>query len=29
MVETVGEELKKSGINLKQDWFPGYDEKNY
>ena len=29
MVETVGEELKKLGINIKQDWFSGYDEKNY
>ena len=29
MVESVGEELKRSGITLKQDWFSGYDEKNY
>jgi ferredoxin-NADP reductase len=29
MVENVGDDLKKQGINLKQDWFPGYDEKNY
>lgn len=29
MVESVGEELKKQGINLKQDWFPGYTEDNF
>ncbi|MDO8471062.1 MAG: FAD-dependent oxidoreductase [bacterium] len=29
MVESIGAELKKSGINLKQDWFPGYDDENY
>lgn len=29
MVESVGNDLKKQGINIKQDWFPGYDEKNY
>ncbi len=29
MVESVGAELIKQGVNLKQDWFPGYDEKNY
>ncbi len=28
MVEAVGEALKKVGVtDLKQDWFPGYDEK--
>jgi len=29
MVEAVGEALKAKGVNLKQDWFPGYDDKNY
>lgn len=29
MVENVGAELKKQGVDLKQDWFPGYNEKNY
>jgi ferredoxin-NADP reductase len=29
MVETVGEELKKGGINVKQDWFPGYTDENF
>ena len=29
MVDAVGEELKNSGVNLKQDWFPGYDEATY
>lgn len=29
MVESVGEDLKKQGVNLKQDWFPGYNESNY
>lgn len=29
MVDAVGEELKKQGVNLKQDWFPGYDDKNF
>lgn len=29
MVENIGAELKKRGVSLKQDWFPGYDEKNY
>jgi len=29
MVERVGEELKRSGITLKQDWFSGYDENDY
>lgn len=29
MVESVGAELKERGIRLKQDWFPGYDEKDY
>lgn len=27
MVDSVGEELKKLGIDLKQDWFPGYTEQ--
>lgn len=29
MVETIGEDLKKQGINLKQDWFPGYSDINF
>jgi ferredoxin-NADP reductase len=29
MVENVGNELKERGVNVKQDWFPGYDEKTY
>ena len=29
MVERVGEELKRSGITLKQDWFSGYNENDY
>ncbi len=29
MVESVGNDLKARGVVLKQDWFPGYDEKNY
>jgi ferredoxin-NADP reductase len=29
MVEKIGNELKKEAIELKQDWFPGYDEKDY
>jgi ferredoxin-NADP reductase len=29
MVDAVGDELKKHGINLKQDWFPGYDETSF
>lgn len=29
MVDAVGGELQKRGVNLKQDWFPGYDEQNY
>lgn len=29
MVESVGNALKQRGVDLKQDWFPGYDERNY
>jgi ferredoxin-NADP reductase len=29
MVESVGNELKHRGVDLRQDWFPGYDERNY
>lgn len=29
MVDSVGEELQKRGINLKQDWFPGYTDQTY
>lgn len=27
MVDAVGEELQKRGVNLKQDWFPGYTDE--
>ncbi|MDE2041019.1 MAG: FAD-dependent oxidoreductase [Patescibacteria group bacterium] len=29
MVESVGAELKAKGVNLKQDWFPGYTDQNF
>jgi len=29
MVEAIGSELRDRGIAIKQDWFPGYDEKSY
>lgn len=29
MVESVGNDLKQRGVILRQDWFPGYDERNY
>lgn len=29
MVEAVGEDLKKLGVSLKQDWFPGYTDQTY
>lgn len=29
MVESVGAGLREHGVMLKQDWFPGYDEKTY
>ncbi len=29
MVDSVGDDLMKRGVTLKQDWFPGYDEKTY
>lgn len=29
MVDAVGEDLTKRDVALKQDWFPGYDEKTY
>lgn len=29
MVETVGSALLERGIAVKQDWFPGYDERTY
>ena len=29
MVESVGLALRERGVRIKQDWFPGYDEKNY
>jgi len=27
MVDSVGDELKDQGVNLKQDWFPGYTDQ--
>ena len=29
MVDAIGEALQKAGVTLKQDWFPGYDDKTY
>ena len=29
MVESIGLKLRERGITVKQDRFPGYDEKNY
>lgn len=29
MVDAIGEDLKKRGVVLKQDWFPGYTEETY
>lgn len=29
MVDSVGDELQKRGVTLKQDWFPGYTDQNY
>jgi len=30
MVDAIGDDLKAHGVtNLKQDWFPGYNESNY
>lgn len=29
MVEAVGGDLKDRGVQIKQDWFPGYDESTY
>lgn len=29
MVESVGNALKGQGVDLHQDWFPGYDERSY
>jgi len=29
MVESIGSKLHERGITVKQDWFPGYDDKNY
>jgi len=29
MVENVGSDLKERGVQVKQDWFPGYDDKSY
>lgn len=29
MVDSIGEELKAGGVDLKQDWFPGYSETTF
>lgn len=29
MIDTIGDELKSRGVNLKQDWFPGYDQTTF
>ena len=29
MVDSVGDELKKRGVSLQQDWFPGYTDQTY
>ncbi|HEU4830573.1 MAG TPA: FAD-dependent oxidoreductase [Candidatus Saccharimonadales bacterium] len=29
MVDSIGEDLKARGVNLKQDWFPGYTESTF
>jgi len=29
MVDAVGDELKNRGVNLRQDWFPGYTENTF
>jgi ferredoxin-NADP reductase len=29
MVTSIGSDLKERRVIIKQDWFPGYDEKNY
>lgn len=29
MVDAVGEDLKAKGVELKQDWFPGYTDQTY
>lgn len=29
MVESVGAALRERGVDVKQDWFPGYDEQTY
>lgn len=29
MVDSIGEELKANGVDLKQDWFPGYSETTF
>jgi len=29
MVDSIGEQLNSMNVSLKQDWFPGYDSKNY
>jgi hypothetical protein len=27
MVESVGSDFSERGVTIKQDWFPGYDDK--
>lgn len=29
MVDAIGDELKARGVDLKQDWFPGYDQTTF
>jgi ferredoxin-NADP reductase len=29
MVDSIGDTLKGKGVNLKQDWFPGYTEETF
>lgn len=29
MVDAIGDDLKARGVNLKQDWFPGYTKQTY
>lgn len=29
MVDAVGDELAEKGVDIKQDWFPGYDDDSY
>ena len=29
MVDSIGDDLQKAGVTLKQDWFPGYTDETY